>query len=282
VARKLLVIGGGKMGEALVEGLLSSGWCRPDEVVIAEVSPSRRAELAGGEGLVGRHPGVSVVAELGQAEPADAAVIAVKPGDAEVACRAVAVMEPPPARLLSIAAGIGLSELESWCGQRIAVVRAMPNAAAVVGASATAISPGSRASEADLEWAKEVMGAVGLVVELPEKLLDAVTGLSGSGPAYVALVAEALTDAGVLVGLPRELSYRLVAQTVLGSARLLSESGSGPEALRAAVTSPGGTTAAGLRQLEACRTRSAFIEAVAAATERSRELGRLPTRGQSH
>jgi pyrroline-5-carboxylate reductase len=149
----------------------------------------------------------------------------------------------------------------------------MPNPPALVGAGASAIAGGTRATETDLVWAEEVLGAVSTVVRVDEKLLDAVTGLSGSGPAYVFLVAEALMDAGVAAGLPRDVSVALTTQTLLGSARLLAESGDGPEALRAAVTSPGGTTAAGLRALEAAGVRSALIEAVLAATDRSRELG---------
>jgi pyrroline-5-carboxylate reductase len=136
------------------------------------------------------------------------------------------------------------------------------------------VAPGAHAREDDLVGAEEVLGAVGTVVRVPEHLLDAVTGLSGSGPAYVFLVAEALIDAGVLVGLPRPTAAALTTQTLLGAARLLAEGDEGPEALRAAVTSPGGTTAAGLRVLEAGAVRSAVIEAVAAATARSAELGR--------
>jgi len=149
----------------------------------------------------------------------------------------------------------------------------MPNTPALIGAGAAAIAAGSKATDADLAWAEEILGAVGTVVRLPEALLDAVTGLSGSGPAYVFLVAEALSEAGVLVGLPREISTQLAIQTLLGSARLLAESGDSAETLRAAVTSPGGTTAAGLRALEDHRLRAAFLDAVVAATERSRQLG---------
>ncbi len=175
--------------------------------------------------------------------------------------------------MLSIAAGVTLKDLESWCPHDCAVIRAMPNMGALVRAAATAIAAGTSAGPADVEWAAGILRSVGTVVEVPERLLDAVTGLSGSGPAYLFLVAEAMTDAGVMSGLPRPVAAELVMNTLLGAARLLTETGQSPEALRAAVTSPAGTTAAGLRQLEARGVRSAFIEAVGAAVERSRDLG---------
>jgi pyrroline-5-carboxylate reductase len=153
----------------------------------------------------------------------------------------------------------------------------MPNTPALIGAGAAAIAGGSAAGDDDLTWAEAILGAVGTVVRVPEASLDAVTGLSGSGPAYVFLVAEALMDAGVLAGLPRPTSEALVRQTLLGAARLLAEGGDSPDALRAAVTSPGGTTAAGLRELERHGVRSALLEAVAAATARSKELGAGPS-----
>jgi pyrroline-5-carboxylate reductase len=149
----------------------------------------------------------------------------------------------------------------------------MPNTPALVGCGAAAIAPGAAAGDDDLAWAEEILSAVGVVQRVDEGLLDAVTGLSGSGPAYVFLVVEALIDAGVHAGLSRAVSRTLVVQTLLGSARLLAESGDEPEALRAAVTSPGGTTAAGLRALEARAVRSALLEAVLAAARRSKELG---------
>jgi pyrroline-5-carboxylate reductase len=149
----------------------------------------------------------------------------------------------------------------------------MPNTPALVGAGAAAVSPGGSVGPADLDWATGILEAVGTVVRVPEKLLDAVTGLSGSGPAYVFLVAEALIEAGVLVGLSRDVSTSLAVQTLLGSAQLLAGSTDGPAALREAVTSPGGTTAAGLAVLEASAVRAAFLQAVTAATERSRQLG---------
>src|SRR5579859_404522 len=256
------------MGEALVSGLLGSGWARPEDIVVAEKLEGRRRELAAAGGLAQRHAGLTVSADP---VPAEGAVVAVKPDDVEAACRAIA--KAGANRVLSIAAGIPLNRLEEWLGVDQPVVRAMPNTPALVGAGAAAIAPGHRAGEADLAWAEEILGAVGTVARVPERLLDAVTGLSGSGPAYLFLVAEALIEAGVLVGLPQPVSRQLVVQTLLGSAQLLAASADGPETLRAAVTSPGGTTEAAMRALEARGFRSALVEAVVAATERSRELG---------
>jgi pyrroline-5-carboxylate reductase len=254
------------MGEALVTGLLETGWAKPGELVVVEKLAGRRAELE--TGLVDRQPGLAVTEVM---VAADGAVIAVKPGDVEEACREVA--GAGVSRVLSIAAGIPLGRLEAWLAGDQAVVRAMPNTPALVGAGAAAIAPGRRAGEEDLAWAEGILGAVGTVARVPETLLDAVTGLSGSGPAYVFLFAEALIEAGVLVGLPRAVSRELAVQTLLGSARLLVESGEGPESLRAAVTSPGGTTAAGLKALERGAFRSAILTAVEAATQRARQLG---------
>ena len=177
-----------------------------------------------------------------------------------------------PGRVLSIAAGVTLATLEAGsatcpsCGP-------CPTRPRWSAPAPRPSPPGRRPAPADLEWAEAVLGSVGLVVRVTEKALDAVTGLSGSGPAYVFLVAEAMVDAGVLVGLDRATSAALTRQTLLGAARMLAESAELPEALRAAVTSPGGTTAAGLRVLEQRAVRAAFLDAVAAATERSRELG---------
>jgi len=260
---RLEVVGGGKMGAALVSGLLASGWAKAEEIVVVEPVAGRRDELAV------LHPGLGLVAEV--VAGAEGAVVAVKPGDVEAACRALA--GAGIGRVLSIAAGVTLARLESWLDDGTAVVRAMPNTPALVGCGASAIAPGSAAGDDDLAWAEAVLSAVGKVERVPEKLLDAVTGLSGSGPAYVFLVAEALVEAGVANGLPRPVSEILTIQTLLGSARLLAESGERPESLRAAVTSPGGTTAAGLAALESRAVRAAFMEAVTAATERSKSLG---------
>jgi pyrroline-5-carboxylate reductase len=263
VIAQLAVYGGGRMGEALVAGLLAAGWAESERVVVVEPVAARRDELAK------LYPRVRVEAN---GVPAEGAVVAVKPGDVEAACRTIAATGV--SRVLSIAAGVPLARLEDWLGTGTHVVRAMPNTPALVGAGASAIAAGASATDDDLAWSEGVLSAVGTVHRMTEGLLDAVTGLSGSGPAYIFLVAEALIEAGVVAGLPRPVSQALTTQTLLGSARLLAESAEGPEALRAAVTSPGGTTAAGLRALEARGVRSAFIEAVQFATERSRELGR--------
>jgi pyrroline-5-carboxylate reductase len=259
---RLLIVGGGRMGEALLGGLLASGWAEPSQLAVSEKLPDARSALSE------RHPGVAV----GPAPvAADGAVLAVKPDDAEVACRQVA--EAGPERLLSIVTGVSIERLDDWLGGASAVIRAVPNTPALVGAGAIAVAPGHRAGETDLSWAEHVLGSVGRVVRVPEHLLDAVTGLSGSGPAYVFLLVEALVEAGVLNGLTWDLSRDLVVQTVLGSALLLQETGERPESLRSAVVSPGGTTAAGLAVLESRAVRGAVLEAVAAATDRAHQLG---------
>lgn len=259
---RLQIIGGGRMGEALLGGLVASGWATGDLAVV-EAIEARRAELAD------RFPGVAVLAEP---QAAHGIVVAVKPGD--VAGAIHASVQAGAERVLSIAAGVTIEALQQAAGGSVPVVRAMPNTPALVGQGASAIAGGTHAGSDDLDWAESILGAVGRVVRVTEPQLDAVTGLSGSGPAYVFLVAEALIEAGVLAGLPRDTATELATQTLLGSATLLSVSDEGAPELRAAVTSPGGTTAAGLRALEAAGVRSAFIDAVVAATERSRELGR--------
>jgi pyrroline-5-carboxylate reductase len=259
---RLVVMGGGRMGEALLAGLLDAKWAAPEEVLVVEPVEARRDDLAA------RYPGL----RTGTApEAADGAIVAVKPNDVPAAC--AALRAAGPGRVLSIAAGVTIAALEADLPAGTPVVRAMPNTPALVGAGAAALAPGTSASGDDLAWAEEVLGAVGITVRVKEPLLDAVTGLSGSGPAYVFLVAEALIDGGVAAGLPRDVSETLAIQTLVGAAKLLAESGDSAEQLRAAVTSPGGTTAAGLRALERSATRSALIEAVLAATQRSKELG---------
>lgn len=268
MALQLVVVGGGKMGSALLSGLVAAGWAAPAALGVVEPLEERRDELAA------EHGGLTLMAAPDPEALAGTggAVLAVKPDQAEGACRALAACGLR--RVLSIVAGLPSARLEAALGEGAVVVRAMPNTPALVGAGVSAISGGSRATAADLDWAEAVLGAVGTVVRLPERLLDAVTGLSGSGPAYVFLVAEALIDAGVAMGLTRDVARALTVGTLAGSAALLEGTGDEPAALRAAVTSPAGTTAAGLRALESRAVRSAFVEAVAAATERARQLAR--------
>jgi pyrroline-5-carboxylate reductase len=273
MSASLLVVGGGKMGGALLGGLLSQGVLAAADVAVVEPVAERRDEL------VALYPGLQVI---GAPEPGlldDAregllpgAVLAVKPDHAEAACRALALVGVR--RVLSIVTGVPSQRLEAALGGEPVVIRAMPNTPALVGAGVAAMSGGSFATSQDLAWAELLLGSVGSVVRLPERLLDAVTGVSGSGPAYFFLVAEALIEAGVQMGLARDVSRTLVVETMRGSAALLAETGRDPESLRAEVTSPAGTTAAGVRTLEARAVRSAFMEAVAAATERARSLAR--------
>lgn len=257
----LVIVGGGNMGAALLGGLLAADGADPSHFAVAEALASRRAELAEA------FPGVAVEAAP---PPCSAAVIAVKPGDVVAAVRAA--VEAGARRVLSIAAGVSIAALEAAAGPDVAVVRAMPNTPSLVRQGAAAVAGGSAAGEEDLAWAESVLGAVGTVVRVREHDLDAVTGLSGSGPAYVFLLAEALVDAGVTAGLPRPVATSLTTQLLVGAAALLAERGD-PAALRAMVTSPAGTTAAGLQALESRAVRAAVVEAVLAATARSRELG---------
>jgi pyrroline-5-carboxylate reductase len=261
----IALLGGGKMGLALVGGWLDAGY-EPDELVVAESDPDRRRDIEAA------HPGVRVVPSAAWAVPdAEAVVLAVKPGDVAEVLDAALPALGAHTLVLSIAAGVRLTVLEGLAPGR-PVVRAMPNTPALVRQGAAAIAGGLHADAPDLDLAERLLGAVGSVVRVPESLLDAVTGLSGSGPAYVFLVAEALIEAGVLAGLPRDVSAGLTIDTLLGAATLLAAERD-PERLRAMVTSPGGTTAAGLRELERSGVRAAFLDAVTAATARSRELG---------
>jgi pyrroline-5-carboxylate reductase len=259
---KLQVIGGGKMGEALLGGLVARGWAPAAELAVVEPVAERRAELAAA------HPGVAIEA----APLADVdAVIAVKPDAVGAVCDDLAGRGVR--RAVSIAAGIPLARLQHHLGDAVIVIRAMPNTPALVGEGAAAIAAGAGATDDDVEWAASILRAVGTVHVVDEASLDAVTGLSGSGPAYVFLLAEALIDAGVAAGLTRDLSVELTRQTLLGAATLLARTGTAPEELRRNVTSPGGTTAAGLAVFEDAGFRDLVAAVVRAATERSKELG---------
>lgn len=261
---RLAIIGGGNMGAALAQGLLESGLIDPALLTIVEVSAERRVVLSG------MFPNSVISAEI---SPCESAVIAVKPPDAAAAATAATAVGAQ--RLLSIAAGVTIAVLEAAARPGTAVIRSMPNTPALVGQGASAISGGAATTAEDRAWARGILGAVGLVVEVPEEQIDAITGVTGSGPAYLFLVAEALIDAAIDEGLPRDQAADLVRQLFTGSAALLAE-GDEPRVLRERVTSPQGTTAAGIAVLQGEHVPEAFRAAVRAATERSRELGQLP------
>lgn len=260
---KLLIAGGGKMGEALLAGLLKSGWAEADEIAVSEPMAETRAALQQ------KYPGVHV---LDAPVASDGAIVAVKPAYVPEASAQLA--EVGCGRVLSIAAGVPTSAIEAALPAGTPVVRAMPNTPALVGAGAAAIAGGAAARDDDLNWAESILSAVGIVVRVPEEQLDAVTGLSGSGPAYVFLVAEAMIAAGKSVGLPDDVAEQLAIQTIMGAGRMLAETGDSPEQLRINVSSPNGTTVAGLAKLDELGVRDAFTAAVARATERSKELGK--------
>lgn len=265
---KLGLIGCGKMGGALLRGVEKALGKTTLHIALSDVVPAavealrkdlKSASFAGTPQEV--------------ATESDVVILAVKPADMKALCEALSRVKGH--RLyVSIAAGIKVADLEAWLGSKQRVIRSMPNTPALVGVGAAAFTRGSKATDGDADTAKTILGAVGTVDEVSEKLLDAVTGLSGSGPAYVYTIIEALADGGVLMGLPRATAIRLAAQTVAGAAKMVLDTGKHTGTLRDEVTSPGGTTIAGLEALESEGLRSALIQAVRAATERSKELGK--------
>jgi pyrroline-5-carboxylate reductase len=264
---KLGLIGGGVMGEAILSRLVEQQIYQPTEVMVSEPQPQRRETLA-------QQYGVAVTDQNSQAATAtEVLLLAIKPQIFQtVATELSTVAMPSQTLIISILAGIPLAQLEAAFPYH-PVVRVMPNTPALVGAGMSAIAAGNHLLPHHLQQAKQILTAVGEVVEVPERLMDAVTGLSGSGPGYVAIVIEALADGGVAAGLPRAIASQLALQTVLGTAQLLQQSGMHPAELKDRVTSPGGTTIAGIAQLEQAGLRSAFIQAVQAASQRSQELG---------
>ena len=265
---EILVVGGGNMGEALVRGMVNSSYAKVHDIRIAEPRVERAASL--------RHnSGFHVIADGAEAAPdARIVVIAVKPQvvDAVLAGLKDALAHRP--LLISVAAGISTRRFCAALGDGARIVRVMPNAPALVGAGAAGLCAGGGASESDLSQAKQLLESVGKAVVLPESLMDAVTGLSGSGPAYVFQFIEALADGGVRAGMPREEAALLAAQTVLGAARMVLDTGAHPGTLKDRVASPGGTTIAGLHALERGGLRAAVMDAVDAAARRSEALGR--------
>lgn len=268
LGKTIAFLGAGNMAEALVKGLLRAGVASPQEILCTD----RRAER--GPELIQRYGVRFGQNNAAAAREAAIVLLSVKPQAMNKLLGEIAPALDASKLVISIAAGVPIAAIERKVGHGVRIVRTMPNTPALVGAGATALAAGEHATEADLAQARALFDAVGKTVVVDEPLLDAVTGLSGSGPAYVFLVIEALSDAGVKVGLARQQSQDLAAQTVLGSAKLLLETGEHPGRLKDQVTSPGGTAIAGLHTLEAGGLRTTLMNAVEAATRRSHELGK--------
>ncbi|MBM7867560.1 pyrroline-5-carboxylate reductase [Heliobacterium gestii] len=262
--RRIGFIGGGAMAEALLRGLVAH--VPADSLTVSDVSPARREMLHEQLGVTVTGDNVDVCRR------SDILVLAVKPQVLPAVLAPLKDVIEPSQLVISIAAGITLAQLEDWLSPEIPIVRVMPNTPALVGMGASALSGGRGAADADVEAARQLLEAVGVAEVLPEPYLDAVTGLSGSGPAYVYLFIEALIDAGVKEGLPRDLARRLALQTVTGSAEMIRRTGNHPAIERDKVTSPGGTTIAGVQALEDGGLRSAVYAAVHEGTRRAREL----------
>jgi len=263
-APMIALLGVGKLGEALLSGLLRSG--RPaDRLLGAERHPERAAEIAERYGVATPDP-VEAVAQ------ADVVLLAVKPQDMRALLAEVAAALRPGTLVVSMAAGITIAVIERELAAGTAVVRVMTNTPVFVDQAMSAVSPGTHASAEQLAFVEDLLGHVGKVVRVPEAQQDAVTALSGSGPAYFFFLVEAMIDAGILLGLPRAVAHELIVQTLVGSAAMLAESGEHPVLLREAVTSPGGTTIAAIRTMEDHGVRAAMLSAIEAARDRSREL----------
>jgi len=258
------ILGAGVMGETLLSGLIRAGRS-VDDLIVGEKRPERAAEL------VERY-GVTVLSNTDAASKADTVALVVKPQDMGDVLAEIAPHVRPGQLVVSLAAGITTAFIESRLPEGVAVVRVMPNTPALVDEGMAAISRGSHCDEAHLVEAESLMASTGRVLRVPEKQQDAVTAISGSGPAYIFFVVEAMIEAGVHLGLPRATAAELVVQTVVGSAKLLRETGEHPVVLRERVTSPGGTTAAAIRELEDHKVRAAFLSAMEAARDRSRAL----------
>jgi pyrroline-5-carboxylate reductase len=263
-------IGGGNMGEALIRGLLAAGLVPAEHLAATDVRSERTAQLARQFGITTHADNLRLVRE------ADVIVLAVKPQSMASVLAEIATAVTSRHLVVSIAAGVSTAVIRAGLGKEARIVRVMPNTPALVLHGAAGIARSQGLEPEDLPTVEEIFGAVGRAVVLDEDLMDAVTGLSGSGPAYVAIVIEALADGGVRMGLDRATALTLATQTVLGSARLLADTGLHPGALKDMVASPGGTTIAGVAALEDGGLRATLIRAVQRATERSRELGRGP------
>jgi pyrroline-5-carboxylate reductase len=268
MTRRVAFLGGGKMGEALVSGLIRSGGRNPDEIMVTARREERVRELAERNGVAATLSNPEAV------EWAETVVLTVKPQDIEALLGQVAGHVTPEHLVVSFAAGVRTSFVEKHLVSSVPVVRVMSNVAVLVDEAMSVVSPGSQAEDKHLSVAEELLGYVGKVIRLPEVHLDAITATSGSGPAYFFLLAEAMIEACILLGLSRDVATELIIQTMLGSAKMLRDTGKHPVELREMVTSPGGTTIAAIRHLEEAGVRAAFLNAIDAACHRSAELAR--------
>jgi len=260
-------IGGGNMGEALIRGLVGANLVKPGLITATDVRADRAKQLAQQFGVTAHSDNARCVRD------ADVVILAVKPQIMAEVLREIAPVVEARHLLISIAAGVATATIRAALGKDARIIRVMPNTPALVGAGMAALAPGQHATSEHMQRAVSIFNAIGKAVTVAEKDLDAVTGLSGSGPGYVAVMVEALIDGGVRAGLARDIATTLAIQTVLGSAQMLAESGYHPAQLKDMVTSPGGTTIAGLHTLEQGGLRTTLINAVEAATKRSKELG---------
>lgn len=266
--KKIAFIGGGNMAEALIRGILAAGTARPDNILVTDVSTNRLSHLNKTYGIIIGKNNQEAVAE------ADVILLCIKPQIIDKVLEEIAAGADGGKLIISIAAGIPLARMEKALTGHPRIIRVMPNTPALVLAGASALAVGKGVSQADTTLALDIFGAVGHALVIDEKIMDAVTGLSGSGPAYIFTVIEALADAGVKQGIPRAVSLDLAAQTVFGAAKMVIETQEHPGKLRDMVTSPGGTTIAGLHELEKGKLRATLMNAVEAATLRSKELGK--------
>ncbi len=264
----LAIIGTGRIGEALLRGLLISSWVRPDQVICTDASAERCEEVATAHGVRATTDNRSAI------RAADVVLIALKPQVLVQVIGEVGDAFDPAQTVISVAAGITTSTIQDTIEGEVPVVRVMTNTPVQVDEAMSVLSGGTHAKDRDLDVAEEILRHVGQVIRMDEVHLDAVTALSGSGPAYFFLLAEAMIDAGILLGLPRDVSTQLIIQTMVGSAKMLRDTGRHPVELREMVTSPGGTTISAIRTLESARVRAAFLDAIESAKLRSEALAR--------
>jgi len=264
---KIGFIGAGKMATAMIEGLLSKGVYKKDEIIASSRSQDTKDRVSKALGIEVTTDTASVFSS------ADVIVLAVKPNQIEDILTTNSVANSTKKLIISIAAGIKIATLESYVPDS-RIIRVMPNVCCTVLESASSYTLGTKATDEDRDTVKKILEAVGIAFEVPEEKIDAVTGLSGSSPAYVFMMIDALADGGVLMGLPRDMALKLAAQTVLGSAKTVLETGRHPEELKNSVCSPGGTTIEGVKVLEDYGMRAAFISAVQASAEKSKEMGK--------